>query len=209
MPSQGKCQLLLGLLLGYGTITVAQSCYGEECNPPTWVEPSPGTTITEARPRLAWIPHPDVKRHQLRITSRVPEGEVNASLDTVVESDSFLPPSPLTSHRAKVTVAIKPMCDTGQIAEEQIVQFYIDTSASCKAGPPRRADAATMIWPATTNALGYEIYLYQMPEGRLAHKVQLATTHYTLPESLRRNAVLVLHAHCPSGYGDLQYVLLN
>jgi hypothetical protein len=194
-------------LVVYGS--AVQSGFAGECGPPAWIEPLPGTTTSQARPKLVWKSHPGVSRHRLRLTSRIPEGEVKVSLDTVVDSEIFVPPASLTDYRAKVTIGIRPDCAGDASVGEQEVQFHIDTSGTCEVSAPRIGDDGTVVWLPTTNATEYEMYVYRMPEGALARKYLSREAAYVLPLDLQNNAVVALRARCPSGYGELRYLHLK
>ena len=101
-------------------VAVGSVGYAEEhCPVVEMLEPA-GGTIAESRPLFQWKPLPGVDRYRVRLQSRVPEGELLVSIDTLIEGTSFRPPRPLTSYRAIITVSITAACTGGEVVDSGV-----------------------------------------------------------------------------------------
>ena len=158
--------------------------------------------VPESRPTLVWRPLPGVSRYRLRLQSRVPEGEIRVALDTLVDGTQFTPPRPLADHRAIVKVLVTPLCDS-QPALDNGARFFIDTGLSCRM-PPLAFDAGarTWSWQPATGALGYEVYRYAMPDGKLLGREE---TPQPLSFSIDGHLAVAVRARCENGYSDWQF----
>src|SRR5262245_19744191 len=102
------------------------------CSPPRQAL-ADGTAIADKQVQLAWTPVEGATAYRVRLQSRVPNGRVVASHDTVVTTPSFRPPQPLAEHRAKVTVRLNAVCGA-ETSAESVSWFLIDTSVGCNIG---------------------------------------------------------------------------
>lgn len=161
-------------------------------------------TISDPRPTLVWRALPGVARYRVRLQSRVPEGELLAAIDTLVDGIRFTPPRALTDHRAVVKVAVTTACESPHSLDEGR-RLYIDTGLSCRMAP-LQADTRTgeWSWPPAPGALEYEIHRYAMPEGKL-----LGRERTQAPKSVAIQGplpiVLAVRARCENGYSDWQF----
>lgn len=138
------------------------------------------------------------------------EGEVVVALDTVVQGTRFRPPRPLTDFRAIVRVSVSAACDGEAPSPDDYAPFLIDTGPLCVLGPLREGPETlgVIIWSAVPDAIEYESFFYQMPEGKLTGKAVSPQTAMRAPSGLQRPAVVAIRPRCASGYGDLQYLVL-
>ena len=160
--------------------------------------------ISESRPTLMWWPLPGVSRYRLRLQSRGPEGEIKVALDTLVDGTQFTPARPLADHRAIVKVLVTSLCDA-QSGLDTGARFYIDTALSCRM-PPLAFDAGagTWSWLPAAGALGYEVYRYEIPGGKLLGREE---TPQPLSFSIDGPVPLAVavRARCENGYSDWQF----
>ena len=174
-----------------------------DCVPADLIAPAEHV-ISEARPTLMWRPLPGVSRYRLRLQSRVPEGEIKVALDTLVDGTQFTPSRPLADHRAIVKVLVTSLCDP-QAGLDSGARFYIDTGLSCRM-PPLAFDAkaARWSWLPAAGALGYEVYRYEMPDGKLLGRED---TPQPLSFSVDGPVPLAVavRARCENGYSDWQF----
>jgi len=84
---------LLAAVIASGPAPPADT--GANCPAPNITTPAADATRAAARPSLRWAPAPGATGYRVRLTSRVPEGGVIASLDTLTTAPSFDPPQPL------------------------------------------------------------------------------------------------------------------
>jgi hypothetical protein len=160
--------------------------------------------ISESRPTLMWRPLPGVSRYRLRLQSRVPEGEIKVALDTLVDGALFTPARPLTDHRAIVQVLVTPLCDQ-QPALDSGARFFIDTGLSCRMQPLAfDTGGGKWSWVPAAGALGYEVYRYAMPDGKLLGREE---SPQPLSFSIDGPAPLAVavRARCENGYSDWQF----
>ncbi len=157
------------------------------------------------QPRLAWTRVVAASAYRVRLQSRVPDGRVLATHDTVVNSPQFLPPRPIAEHRAKVTVRLSAICGS-ETSAESVASFIIDTSPACKLGGLEAAlDAgkASVKWPALAGARSYEVRAYRLADGRL-----LASQHTreaAVELALGEPAVVSVRPACAAGLGEAIY----
>jgi hypothetical protein len=160
--------------------------------------------ISEPRPTLVWHPLPSVSRYRLRLQSRVPEGEIKVALDTLVDGTQFTPSRPLADHRAIVKVLVTPLCDQ-QPALDSGARFFIDTGLSCRMQPLTfDAGAGRWSWLPAAGALGYEVYRYAMPDGKLLGREETSRPLSFAVDGPVPHAVAV-RARCDNGYSHWQF----
>src|SRR5688572_9713648 len=102
---------------------------------------SPSGKIVERQAGLAWDAVPEATGYRVRLLSRVPNGRVVASHDTVVSEPRFMPPQALADLNAKVVVRLNAICGKDASAES-VSSFVIDTSPACVMGEVSAAMAA-------------------------------------------------------------------
>jgi hypothetical protein len=183
---------------------VALTCFAqtvEDCMQAEILEPAQ-QAISDSRPTLEWRALPGVSRYRLRLQSRVPEGELLTSIDTLVDGTRFTPPRALADHRAIVKIVVTAPCASPPDLDEGR-RLYIDTGLSCRMAP-LQPDTRTgeWSWSPTPGAVEYEIYRYAMPEGRL-----LGRERTQAPKSVatQGSTVLAVRARCENGYSDWQF----
>jgi hypothetical protein len=167
---------------------------------------SPGAdSLTATQPRLAWTGVAAARGYRVRVLSRVPNGRVIATHDTVVNATEFLPPRPLAEQRAKVTVRLNALCG-GETSAEGVSSFVIDTSPACALGDIEaafEAGKAILKWPALPGARSYEVRAYRLLDGALLASRETRETALQIP--LGEPAVLSVRPSCASGPGEAVY----
>jgi hypothetical protein len=177
---------------------------GASCEPPRLLSPEAGE-LTATRPPLKWRSVTSAHGYRVRLLSRVPDGRVVATYDTVVKTPEFLPPRPLTEHRAKVTVRLSALCG-GEASAESVSSFVIDTSPLCRLGEvdaALEAGQATVKWAALPGARSYEVRAYRLADGRQLALQQTRETAIQL--ALGEPAVLSVRPACAAGFGAAVY----
>src|SRR5690348_18378990 len=94
-------------------------------------EQSAAPSVEERQPRISWKAVEGATGYRVRILSRVPNGKISASYDSVVQTTSFLPPQPLADQRAKVTVRLNAICGK-ETSEDGVATFVIDATPACR-----------------------------------------------------------------------------
>ena len=170
----------------------------EDCPRADLLEPA-AQTISDSRPTLVWQPLPGVSRYRLRLQSRVPEGEIKAAIDTLVDGTQFTPPRPLADHRAVVKLLVTVACDAPPSLDTGR-RIFIDTGLSCRMAP-LELDEGTGLWswPQVSGAVGYDVYRYAMPDGRLLSREE---TPRPTSFSIDSAVVVAVRARCANGYSD-------
>jgi hypothetical protein len=168
------------------------------CQPLPLLEPR-ASTIAESRPTFKWQPLPGVQRYRVRLESRIPEGELVASIDSVIEGSSFVPPRPLATHRAQVTVAVTASCEQVHQAGES-ARFLIDTGLACRMDRLKQVPGGAWTWEPAPDAIEYELFRYAMPSGKLLSRALVSSPVRMWAES----GMLAVRARCTSGFSDLQ-----
>jgi hypothetical protein len=161
--------------------------------------------IPETQPRISWAAVPGATGYRLQLLSRVPNGRIVGSHDTVVTSTGFLPPQPLTDHHAKVRVRLTAMCGAETSAESSS-WFLIDTSPRCvleEFGSTVRGTQARVEWKAVPGAQTYEVRAHALGDGKLVASVdtRLPSAQLQLPEP----AVVSVRPACATGLGEAVY----
>jgi hypothetical protein len=197
-PRQPGWRLRIACILA--GVAVGSVGYAEEHCPVVEMLESAGGTIAESRPLFQWKPLPGVDRYRVRLQSRVPEGELVVSIDTLIEGTSFRPPRPLTSYRAMVTVLITAACSSGE-AIDSGVRLLVDTSLGCAMDALRLdASAQTWTWNRVPGALDYEVLRFAMPSGKLLGRSVTAA-----PMQVQIDGeILAVRARCENGYSEVR-----
>jgi hypothetical protein len=193
---------LLSILAAAWSIALcspAASQSSDPCRPLPLLEPHEAT-IADPRPAIRWQPLPGVQRYRVRLQSRVPEGELVASLDTVIEGHSFVPPRPLTSYRAVVTVVVTGVCEQVEPAGWS-GRIFIDTGLGCRLGALEQQPGDAWTWRAAPGAIEYEVFCYAMPSGKLRWR-KMTSTPLSVP---LESEILAVRARCSNGFSDLQF----
>jgi hypothetical protein len=164
-----------------------------------------GATIADKQVQIAWTPVEGATGYRLRLQSRVPNGRVVASHDTVVASPSFRAPQPLAEQRAKVTVRLNAICGA-ETSAESVSWFLIDTSAGCRIGEinaKAAAGKARLEWKAVPEAQTYDVRVHALADGRT-----IAARETRSPQAeieLREAAVVSVRPACAAGLGEAVY----
>ena len=164
------------------------------------------TLVADARARIAWKRIPDATAYRVQLLSRVPNGRIIASHDTVVKEPRFVSPQPLADQRAKVTVRVRAICG-GETSAESVASFVIDTSALCRLeelGVKRAGGRAELEWKAVAGAGRYEVAAHDLVEGKLVASRETRATAAQL-ELGREAAVVSVRPGCASGLGEALY----
>jgi len=187
-------RLLAILCAGYAGATFGV------CEPPNLAANAP----TEKHPRLTWPAVEGATSYRVRVQSRVPDGLVIATHDTVVSKPEFLPPQPLAQHRAKVTVRLNAICG-GETGAESVATFVIDTSAVCRlvdVDAAFEAGAARLKWQPVAGARSYEIRVHAL-DGRFLGSQE--TREAAARVALKEAAVVSVRPACAAGLGEAVY----
>jgi len=160
--------------------------------------------VPESRPTLVWRPLPGVSRYRLRLQSRVPEGEIKVTLDTLVDGTQFTPPRPLADHHAIVKVLVTPLCDH-QPGLDAGSRFLIDTGLSCRMRPLAfDAESRRWSWLPAAGARAYEVYRYAMPDGKLVGREEvLQPLSFSIDGPVP--LAVAVRARCDNGYSDWHF----
>jgi hypothetical protein len=175
------------------------------CDAPLLQSPA-ALTISEKQARIAWAPVPGATSYRVRLLSRVPNGRIVASHDTVVSEPQFMPPQPLAEQQAKVVVRINTICGS-ETSAESVSSFIIDTSATCVMGALSAAASggkASVQWPAVAGATRYDVRAYAMVDGKLVASQEARTPGVQL-ELKGQSAVVSVQPTCASGMGEAAY----
>lgn len=175
------------------------------CEAPSLDAPGAGA-VTDARRKIAWQPVAGATAYRVQVLSRVPNGKVIVSHDTMVKEPSFVPPQPLAEQRAKVTVRLRALCG-GETSAESVAAFVVDTSALCRLeglGVKRPGGRAEIQWKAVAGAGRYEVLAHDLVEGRLVASGETRATAAQL-ELGRQAAVVSVRPACASGLGEAVY----
>jgi hypothetical protein len=185
--------MVLGVLVSQGAISA--------CDQPKVVN-----TIPDIRARIEWRPVAGATGYRVQLLSRVPNGRVIASYDTVVGEPAFVSPQPLAEQRAKVTVRVRAICGK-ETSAESVASFVVDTSALCRLeelGVKRAGGRAEIQWKAVPGAGRYEVMAHDLVEGKLVASRETRATGAQL-ELGREAAVVSVRPACASGLGEAVY----
>jgi hypothetical protein len=184
----------------FGVVCMACAGVAAACEPPTLATGSP----TDKHPRLTWSVVEGATSYRVRVQSRIPDGRVLATHDTVVKAPEFRSPQPLAEHRAKVTVRLNAVCGA-ETSADSVSIFMIDTSALCKLGEVDaafEAGMATLKWQPVAGARSYEVRAHAL-DGRFL--VAQETRDAALRVALKETAVLSVRPACAAGLGEAVY----
>lgn len=178
------------------------------CPAPGITAPAADATLAAARPTIRWEPVPGATGYRVRLTSRVPEGAVIASLDTLTTVPTFEPPQPLTDLGAVVRVAVAARCGA-ETGPETGLRFFIDIRPGC----PAVADPAVelgasrprLYWEPVEGAKRYEVLAYAAGDGRLLGRGETREPSFLLPGTGAAPAVAAVRPRCRDGYGAFAF----
>jgi hypothetical protein len=166
------------------------------------------TTLTETRPLIAWEPVAKARIYRVKLLSRVPNGKVLASYDTVVSAPAFAPPQPLAEQRAKVLVRVSALCG-GETSAETVTAFDIDASPNCRlVGLEARhyARGAVLRWLPVPGAQSYEVRALDLGGKLLSSQAtRQASARLELPVD---GGVVSVQPKCAAGSGEALYRVL-
>lgn len=164
-----------------------------------------GGVVADKQTPISWKPVEGATAYRVRVLSRVPNGRIVASHDTVVTSQSFLSPQPLAEDRAKVTARISAICG-GETSAESVFAFTIDATSTCALAElsVRRAGAkADLKWPAVKGAGSYEVRMFSLDGAFISAQETRAPAAQV--ELKTPGAVLSVRPACASGLGEALY----
>jgi len=161
--------------------------------------------VADKQALIAWKPVQGASAYRVRVLSRVPNGRIVASHDTVVTSQSFLSPQPLAEDHAKVTARISAICGP-ETGAESVFAFTIDATSACRldaiSAEPAGAKA-NVKWLAVKGAATYEVRAFSLDGSFLsAQETRLPAAQVELP---RPGAVVSVRPVCASGLGEAVY----
>lgn len=191
-------RLLAALALGLPGVARAVCALPEPALPAEGV-------VADKQPPITWKPVQGATAYRVRVLSRVPNGRIVASHDTVVASTSFLSPQPLAEDHAKVTARISAICGA-ETSAESVFTFTIDTTSTCRLGEVDASAAgakASVKWGAVKGAAAYEVRAFSMDGSFLsALETRTPAAQVDLP---RPGAVVSVRPLCASGMGEAVY----
>ena len=157
---------------------------------------------------LQWAPAPGATGYRVRLVSRVPEGGVIVSLDTLTTAPSFDPPQPLTDLGAIVRFTVAARCGA-ETGPETSLRFFIDTRLGCPAvaDPAAEPNAAgpRLHWKPVEGAERYEVLAYAAKDGRLLGRGETREPLFALPSSGDGPAMAAVRPRCRDGYGPFAF----
>jgi hypothetical protein len=175
-----------------------------DCAAPERLTPAQDV-VADKQALIAWKPVQGASAYRVRVLSRVPNGRIVASHDTVVTSQSFLPPQPLAEDHAKVTARVSAICGA-ETSVESVFAFTIDTTATCKLGPltvdpvPGRA---SLRWEPVKGAATYEVRVFSLAGTFVsAQETKVPAIQMELGQP---GAVISVRPACASGLGEAVY----
>jgi hypothetical protein len=155
---------------------------------------------------FAWKLVPGATGYRVRLLSRVPNGGIVASHDTIVSEPKFMPPQPLAVHLAKVVVRVNAICGK-ETSADSVSSFIIDTSPTCvmrEVNATAAAGKVALQWPAVASAARYDVRAYGMVDGQLVASQETRTPGAQL-ELKGQSAVVSVRPECASGLGEAVY----
>jgi hypothetical protein len=205
-PRHGPVLVLLAAAFASGPAHPAGA--GAGCPAPHITAPAADTTLAAARPTLQWAPVPGATGYRVRLVSRVPEGGVIVSLDTLTTAPSFDPPQPLADLGAIVRFTVAARCGT-ETGPETSLRFFIDTRLGCPAvaDPTVEPGAAgpRLHWKPAAGVERYEVLAYTAGDGRLLGRGETREPPFALPGAGGEPAVAAVRPHCRDGYGPFSF----
>ncbi|MCB1905453.1 MAG: hypothetical protein KDI18_15460 [Gammaproteobacteria bacterium] len=201
-----------GLSLLIVLLAVCLTCpavAGASCPAPRIITPVADTTLATVRPALRWTPVTGATGYRVRVVSRVPEGGMIATLDSLTTQPGFEPPQPLTELNAIVRVTVTPQCET-ETGSKASLRFFIDTRIGCPvvADPvvEQGAGGSTLRWAPVADAQRYEVMAYAANDGNLLGRGETQQLSFILPGSGEVAVVAAVRARCRNGYGPFAFV---
>lgn len=165
------------------------------CPETALVAPAAASTIAAARPELAWKEIEGAKRYRVQLESRVPEGEMVARFDAVVEGTRFLPPAALAGTRAGVKVVITADCGgEAPPVTGRGPTFFIDTASACAAPEGLSLKGNALAWKAG-GALGYVVTAFAA-DGRVLLRQDVRESPSKMPAG---TSYVSVRARCAAG----------
>lgn len=166
------------------------------------------SVVAEKQTPVAWRPVEGATAYRVRVLSRVPNGRIVASHDTLVTSPSFLSPQPLAEDRAKVTARISAICGA-ETSAESVVAFTIDATSTCRLAELSAEVAgakANLKWPSVKGAGSYEVRMFSLDGAFISAQETRAPA--ALVELKQAGAVISVRPSCASGLGEALYRVL-
>ena len=195
-------------------VCVAMEPAAAACPVAEIIAPERGARVGQPRPAIEWRALPGVSRYRVQLESRVPEGRVLSSTDSVVEGTRFIPPADLAESRAAVKLLVTAACENGpSTVREQPARFFVDLTLKC---PPISRlsfeDAATglaggagrVAWARPAAATRYEITFYAMPDGKVITTGETASTSYDTPRN-PAPMMVAIRPRCGTAVGPAVY----
>ncbi len=165
--------------------------------------------VTDKQALIAWKPVQGASAYRVRVLSRVPNGRIVASHDTVVTSQSFLSPQPLAEDHAKVTARISAICGA-QASAESVFSFTIDATPTCRL-EALTADAApgraSLKWEPVKGAATYEVRMFSLDGAFISAQETRAPAAQV--ELKRPGAMVSVRPACASGLGEAVYRMVQ
>jgi hypothetical protein len=178
------------------------------CAAPRIAEPAADAALATSRPAVRWEPVSGAAGYRVQVTSRVPEGAVIASLDTLTSETAFEPPQPLADLTAVVRVTVSARCGP-ETGPETNLRFFIDTRLACPAVTGLTvapgASAPRLTWTQADGAQRYEVFTYAADDGRLLERGETRAPSFDLPRQPDTPAVAVVRPRCRDGYGAFAF----
>lgn len=178
------------------------------CAPPERAVPVQDSVADRQTP-IAWKAVPGATGYRVRVQSRVPNGRIVASYDTIVASTSFVSPQPFAEDHAKVTARISAICGS-EASAESVFAFVVDATSTCRLQEISAETAGTKTtvkWPAVSGAASYELRVFSL-EGALV-SVRETRAPAAQVELKQPGAVLSVRPACASGLGEAVYRIVG
>jgi hypothetical protein len=202
------------VLAGIAATGVAPGIARAVCQEAEIIAPERGALVAEARPAVEWRGLPGVARYRVQLESRVPEGRVVASTDSVVEDLRFVPPANLAESRAAVKLLVTAACDSGIPPVSTVpARFFIDLASACPAVSKLSFEGSVaglgpaggrMAWTPAAAATDYEVVVYAMPGGKVLANADTPSAFYNLPPRTHEMMVAV-RPRCGGAVGPASY----
>jgi len=191
-------------LLGATALAFHAAAALAECAAPERASPA-GSVVADRQALIAWKPVEGATAYRVRVLSRVPNGRIVASHDTVVAAQSFRSPQPLAEDHAKVTARISALCGA-EASAESVFAFTIDTTPACRLDELSAETAGTkanLKWPAVKGAASYELRVFSL-EGAFisAQETRVPEAQVQLKQT---GAVVSVRPACAGGLGEAAY----
>ena len=125
--------------------------------------------INEASPRIEWTPVANAAHYLVWLESRVPEGRVLVSEEFQTGATYFIPPRPLTTGKATVTVRVTAVCKDDSRSTLS-TRLRIDADPACKLEAAPTVDVSSgqleVHWQPLPNAQRYEVRMHAAEDGK-------------------------------------------